>query len=239
MQKRNEESEVTKNLIASIKEEYSIKSLINACYDNPIFRFNHEKIFDAVFYSMFFALKSFLEGERLNALEKELILSNFGYLGLFVKLADTNVKKSEEGIRVYQISKSTEYDFNEDYSDGVTLQIRHLSLNTSFINAYSTSIFCDHILIICKNSERKTIVRFLSQIGLKSRIQSIVTEDDLVRWYEKALRGSHAELLGNTLLETMRKELANEFPSIDETPEIIKRRKYETIKNMEWKERSI
>lgn len=74
----------------------------------------------------------------------------------------------------------------------------------------------------------------LNQIGWRSRIQSIVTESDLVNWYGKALRGKYSEELGDILLGKMRSELANEFPSIDEVPAIISNRHYELISNPEW-----
>ena len=74
----------------------------------------------------------------------------------------------------------------------------------------------------------------LNQIGWRSRIQSIVTENDLVKWYEKALRGKHAKVIGDILLAKMRMELVKEFPSIDETPEIIKKRKYATKSHKDW-----
>jgi len=36
----------------------------------------------------------------------------------------------------------------------------------------------------------------LTQIGWRSHIQSIITENDLINWYEKALRGSYSDILG-------------------------------------------
>ena len=59
--------------------------------------------------------------------------------------------------------------------------------------------------------------------------------NNLVNWYEKALRGKYAACLGDTLLNKMCTELAKEFPSIDEVPEIIRNRHYEKINNPEWK----
>ena len=41
--------------------------------------------------------------------------------------------------------------------------------------------------------------------------------------------------LGDTLLSRMRVELANEFPSVEEVPEIIRNRHYELINSSDWK----
>ena len=50
-----------------------------------------------------------------------------------------------------------------------------------------------------------------------------------INWYEKALRGTYAALLGNKLLYCLAKEIAEEFPSVDKTPDIIRDRHYEEV----------
>ena len=76
--------------------------------------------------------------------------------------------------------------------------------------------------------------------GSRKRCYSITAYTNrLINWYEKALRGKYSNLLGNTLLQKMRNELAKEFPSIDEVPEIISSRHYERKNNPEWKTSSI
>lgn len=61
-----------------------------------------------------------------------------------------------------------------------------------------------------------------------------MTENDLVNWYEKALRGQYSELLADKLLYCLAQEIAEEFPSVDNTPDIIKKRHYENIKDPKW-----
>jgi len=56
----------------------------------------------------------------------------------------------------------------------------------------------------------------------------------LQNWYEKALRGTHADDLGGELLLCLCAEIANEFPSVDETPEVLKNRKYEQVNDSFW-----
>lgn len=72
-------------------------------------------------------------------------------------------------------------------------------------------------------------------IGWKSKIQSVVTEDDLVEWYEKALRGTYAETMGTQLLETMCEQINLEFPSIEQGRGILSARKYNKISDTYWK----
>lgn len=61
----------------------------------------------------------------------------------------------------------------------------------------------------------------MSQIGWRSRIQSIVTENDLINWYEKALRGKYADIVGDKLMEILCSEIAEEFPSVTDLPDIL------------------
>ena len=90
-------------------------------------------------------------------------------------------------------------------------------------------------IIVCKDVEKDVIVSLLSQIGWRSHIQSVVTENDLVNWYEKALRGQYSELLAEKLLYCLAQEIAEEFPSVDNTPDILKDRHYELISDPFWK----
>jgi type II restriction enzyme len=77
-------------------------------------------------------------------------------------------------------------------------------------------------------------VSLLTQIGWRSHIQSVVTENDLICWYEKALSGKYASMMGNKLLETLCEEIAQEFPSVDKQPPIIRNRHYESITDPFW-----
>ena len=74
----------------------------------------------------------------------------------------------------------------------------------------------------------------LNQIGWKSRIQSIVTEEELILWYEKALRGKYASELSQSLLTTLQEEMQNEFPSIGDEETIIDQRDYEKVSDPFW-----
>lgn len=72
----------------------------------------------------------------------------------------------------------------------------------------------------------------LTQIGWQSHIQSIITEQDLTLWYEKALRGKYANLTAEKLLSCLREEIAGEFPVTSSIPDILKSRHYEKLSPM-------
>lgn len=110
---------------------------------------------------------------------------------------------------------------------GLAIQVKHLSLDEELAEDIVSSISADRIVIVCKKAEQSVIVSLLTQIGWKSRIQNIVTEDDLIRWYEKALRGQYP--IAEALLENIKTEIMREFPAINEANEFL-----DFVKNREY-----
>ena len=82
-------------------------------------------------------------------------------------------------------------------------------------------------------SKGLTIARNLLSMGMSwSQIMQAtgLTEEEL-----KPLRGSYSDQLGEKLLYCLTSEIAEEFPSVDYIPKIIKKRHYELISDPFWK----
>ena len=118
---------------------------------------------------------------------------------------------------------------------GPAIQIKHLSLDVELAKNIVGSVSSDKVIIVCKDAEKDVIVSLLTQIGWRNHIQSIVTENDLINWYEKALRGQYSELMGKILLSTLCEEIALEFPSVSTIPKSLQDRHYENISDTFWK----
>ena len=88
---------------------------------------------------------------------------------------------------------------------GMAIQIKHLSLTEYLAENIVSSVSSDRIVIVCKDTEQKIIVSLLNQIGWKSKIQSIVTETDLIEWYEKSLRGKFSNIIGDNRSRRLRR----------------------------------
>lgn len=99
------------------------------------------------------------------------------------------------------------------------------------------TITANKIVIVCKNAEAKIIGSLLTQIGWRSRIQSIITIEELSVWYDLALTGKHHLLLGENLLENIKEQIQLEFPSVgnSEFDEFITSRGYHQLQNDNWK----
>lgn len=98
-----------------------------------------------------------------------------------------------------------------------------------------SEISSDKVIIVCKDAEKDVIVSLLTQIGWKKNIQSVVTENDLVSWYDKALRGIYSYKLANKLLTALAEEISLEFPSVHVLPDILLDRHYEQMRDDYWK----
>ena len=48
------------------------------------------------------------------------------------------------------------------------------------------------------------------------KIQSIINENRLIIWYNKALRGDFSSRIGKKLIESIKNELRSEFPTSDQ-----------------------
>jgi hypothetical protein len=95
---------------------------------------------------------------------------------------------------------------------GPAIQVKHLNLTEDLAEEICDTIAADRIVIVCKDFEREQIERVCRQLGLSERIQGIITQNDLIEWYDTALRGKFAAELGADLLKSLLIEFQSEFP---------------------------
>lgn len=237
--KHNQLSNALNYLNTATKESFKIKDFIDSFWNEPGLKRSLDKVYEVVVFSLFSTLVEALNLQVEISVDasKFDILSEFSDFANKVMCLDVNTPSAKTDAKVYRVGVTNAADRGLDmYSNwGPAIQIKHLSLDEELAESIVTSIASDRIVIVCKDAEKKVILSLLNQIGWRSRIQSIVTESDLISWYDKALRGKYAKDLGDILLNSMRVELANEFPSVEEVPEIIRNRHYELINCSDWK----
>ena len=208
------------------------------CY--PDSKIAVDKIYEIIVYALFSTLVEAMNLEVEITVKEDAypLLKEFEDFTQKVMCLDCSKPQHIQDAKVYRVGVTNAADRGLDmYSNwGPAIQIKHLSLDITLAETIVNSVSSDKIVIVCKDAEKDVIVSLLSQIGWKSHIQSIVTENDLIKWYEKALRGEYSDILGDNLLYCLAQEIAEEFPSVDSTPEIIKNRHYELVqKDPFWK----
>ena len=221
------------------KETFYVKTFIDSFWDEPGLKRSLDKIYEIIVYALFSTLVEAMNLEVEVTVKEDAypLLKEFEDFTQKVMCLDCSTPQHIQEARVYRVGVTNAADRGLDmYSNwGPAIQIKHLSLDISLAESIVNSVSSDRIVIVCKDAEKDVIVSLLSQIGWRSHIQSIVTENDLIKWYEKALRGSYSEQLGEKLLYCLASEIAEEFPSVDYIPKIIKKRHYELISDPFWK----
>ena len=217
---------------------FSIKKFIDSFWTEPGLKRSLDKIYEIIVYALFTTLVDAMNLEVEVTVKEDAypLLKEVEDFTQKVMSLDCSSPQHIQEARVYRVGVTNAADRGLDmYSNwGPAIQIKHLSLELSLAESIVNSVSSDRVVIVCKDAEKDVIVSLLTQIGWKSHIQSIVTENDLIDWYEKALRGSYSDKLGEKLMYCLASEIAEEFPSVDNTPEMIKKRHYELISGPFW-----
>ena len=217
---------------------FNVKEFIDSFRNEPGLKRSIDKIYEIVVYSIFMTIIEALELQVTVSLgaNKIELLSEFADFAKMVMCLDVSNMTQFYDAKVFRVGVTNAADRGLDmYSNwGPAIQIKHLSLDEELAEGIVNSVTSDKIIIVCKDAEELFITSLLNQLGWGHRIQSVVTESNLINWYEKALRGHYSREIGNRLLECLRDEISNEFPSVDDNPQILKKRHYETITDNFW-----
>lgn len=201
------------------RKTFSLHNFLNLFWEEPGLRRSIDKIYEIIVYSLFSTLVEQIEVTITVSYnkDKKLILKEFEDFSKKVICISSEISEYSTLAQINRVGVTNAADRGLDMwaNFGPAIQIKHLSLDESLAEEIVSSVSSDRIVIVCKDSEEKTIISLLTQIGWKSRIQSIVSENELIEWYEKALRGKFGSLIGDKLLDTLREEIVNEFPSSD------------------------
>lgn len=224
----------------STKETFHVKQFIDSFWNEPGLKRSLDKIYEIVVYALFSTLVDALNLQvEISVAESNFdILAEFSDFSQMVMCLDFSNPSYVQDAKVYRVGVTNAADRGLDmYSNwGPAIQIKHLSLDVDLAKNIVDSVSSDKVVIVCKDAERDVILSLLTQIGWKNHIQSIITENNLINWYEKALRGKYAEQIGDELIIRLCGEIAEEFPSVNSVPEIIKNRHYENVETDDfWK----
>ncbi len=219
-------------------ETFEVKKFIDSFWNEPGLKRSLDKIYEIIVYALFSTLVEAMNLEVEVTVKEDAchLLEEFEDFTQKVMSLNSSAPQHIQEARVYRVGVTNAADRGLDmYSNwGPAIQIKHLSLDVTLAENIVNSVSSDRVVIVCKDAEKEVIVSLLTQIGWRSHIQSVITENDLINWYEKALRGSYSDQLGEKLLYCLAREIAEEFPSLDNTPEFIKKRHYERISDPFW-----
>lgn len=217
---------------------FDVKRFIDSFWSEPGLKRSIDKVYEIIVYALFSTLVDAMDLEVAITIQEDAypLLKEFEDFTQKVMCLDCSTPRHIQEARVYRVGVTNAADRGVDmYSNwGPAIQIKHLSLDLSLAESIVNSVSCDRVVIVCKDAEKDVIISLLSQIGWKSHVQSVVTENDLISWYEKALRGGYSSRLGGQLLHCLSSEISEEFPSCGNAPKILKERDYESKSDPFW-----
>jgi type II restriction enzyme len=225
----------------AVKESFNLVEFLDLFWSEPGLRRSIDKVYEIIVYSLFSVLVEELDVEievRLNP-DKVNVLEEFETFAekvLCINSKNTSYK-SPASINRVGVTNAADRGLDMWANFGPAIQIKHLSLNERLAEEIVTTVTSDRIVIVCKDSEEDVIKSLLTQLGWRSRIQSIITESELIDWYEKALRGNFSDVIGDKLLKSISDEIINEFPSADNSDfmEFYIQRGYDKLNDEFWK----
>ena len=223
------------------KETFDLEEFIGLFWNEPGLRRSLDKIYEIVVYSLFSVVVDELDVQievSLNPNKIDVLkeFETFAEKVICINSENTSYK-SKANINRVGVTNAADRGLDMWANFGPAIQIKHLSLSEKLAEDIVSTVTSDRIVIVCKDSEESLIKSLLNQLGWKSRIQSIITESELIDWYEKALRGSLSESIGDKLLKVISDEIVLEFPSADnsEFMEFYKQRGYHQLTDELWK----
>lgn len=199
-----------------------------------------DKVFEIVVYSLFEALvvNANLKIE-INAQDRHQVLAEFPEFAQKVIGFDKSNSNLVLDAHFHRVGVTNAADRGLDIfaNFGAVIQVKHLALSEEMAEGIISNIDAQKIVIVCKNAEAKTIESLLVQIGWRSRIQAIVTIEELNDWYERALTGRCHKILANSILNSLKEQIQLEFPSLGnlEFETFSKQRGYHQIQVDGWK----
>lgn len=223
------------------KSTFDLEEFIGAFWKETGLKRSIDKVYEIIVYALFSAIVEALEVEIKISYNpnKKAILEEFEDFTSKVIQLKSNLSEFTTLAKIYRVGVTNAADRGLDMwaNFGSAIQIKHLSLSEEVASNIVNTVSADRIVIVCKKAEEKVISSLIGQLGWKSKIQAIITEDELIGWYQRAMKGNHSELLGDRILEIISNEIELEFPMTQrkDFEAFYRKRKYGKLADEFWK----
>lgn len=108
---------------------------------------------------------------------------------------------------------------------GPVFQVKHIDLTLKDAQDIVGSVASDQIIIVCRSIDADIIQMVLKTLNLSSRIQGIITLEELIYWYDLSFK-RYKEELGRNILDILVREISVEFPYTEELEDFLHERNY-------------
>ncbi len=216
----------------STPESFKLSDFIAGFVADPGLRRSIDKAYEITVFALFDSIVRHLKIKISIKVpdEKKAFLKEFEDFTKIVLGIDSEKTEITIPARLYRVGVANAADRGLDMwaNFGPVVQVKHLLLSEDVAKDIVSEVSADKIVIVCKSADKSLINRILRQLGFSHRIQGIITQDDLEKWYLKCFSDKYKKSLGITLLENLAREFDEEFPSSGAVlSQFIKERKYD------------
>ena len=228
-------------VLQSDSTSFRLKDFTDSFTRSPGLKRSIDKIFEIVVYALFSTLLEVLDvkiGVHIDNINATILKEFSDFAEKVLGLSEKTPERYQKA-KVFRVGVTNAADRGLDMwaNFGVAIQIKHISLTPDTLEDITSGISADRIIVVCKECEREVLVSVLKQFGSAHRLQSVVTEEELETWYEKALRGESAELIGDKVLQKLGNEIKVEFPSVASGfDDFFKTRGYDRLSSVDLSE---
>lgn len=195
--------------------EFKISRLEQLFSTNPGLRRSMDKLFEILAYGILSAVIEALDVQVSLEIKNESkdVFRHYEDFGEKVLGVNKGNHRTEHA-KVFRVGTTNAADGGLDLwaSYGPAIQVKNISLSTDQIEKITDAVRADRFIIVCKDVEKSVIQSVLQQSGDFSKVQSIVTFEDISRWYEIAFSEPFRSSIGKKALDSLRQEFDYEFP---------------------------
>jgi hypothetical protein len=225
--------EVEKYIKSSTPESFELKKLLQLFITKPGLKRSVDKMYEITVYALFATIVRALQAQVTVEIgnKDEEVLKDFEAFIKIVLGLELGVQKVSRPASLFRLGVTNAADTGLDMltNFGPVIQVKHLTLTPELVEDIAAGISADSIVIVCIDAEKEAILALVAQLGLKARLQGIITLGDLEGWYELCLSEKYRRTLGSTLLTDLIREFDLKFPSSQEIEPFIKERGYNKI----------
>tara|TARA_Y100000590_G_scaffold465221_1_gene636903 strand:+ start:1597 stop:2655 length:1059 start_codon:yes stop_codon:yes gene_type:complete len=197
-------------------ENFSLLTFLTHIEERPGLKRSIDKIYEIVVYSLFETL--------IDEMDININISvNNPNSPIFSEFADFSEKvfnnefphsHPEKSAKLFRVGVANAADRGLDMwgNFGLAIQIKHLTISEEMAENIVESVNADRIVIVCKDAEERIILSLINQLGWKGRVQSVITLNELEKWYTRAMCGKLSHILGSKILERLVEQITLEFP---------------------------
>ncbi len=217
----------------SSPQKFQLADLLTRFTNVPGLKRSIDKAYEIIIYSLTETVVATLEAEvtvKVPPARKPLLKEFSDLTSILLGLSEIENSFSTPA-HVYRVGVTNAADRGLDMwaNFGPVIQVKHISLDPKMARNIVSKVESDNIIIVCRKAERAVIETIVNQLDFSARVRGVITETQLIDWYERCLRGNFANLLGEQLLKRLAEEFKKEFPQQGQIVSFLEERGYLSI----------